>query len=382
MLKSISNLFCGPKTDFLLATARGVQFTIAAITLVVAIIGLLIATFFHVQSMSNSYEAQELPPKYIGSGKSVNIDIVSKRLSPPVNVRLVIENNIFTGKLRAGSVVGFFEADTPNKMGIFPNDLSIIGGVDGEMFDRVSHPRNRKSAITITGSLAEEINQALKNSPDGIYRTFELKVIVYDEYKNRSAPTSVKFKLFFSMEKPNKETGNPQAIVDSSVSKELKELAFEISTLVAPAGTPARFKAYNLALTVPADCAAADTPEFIRNYRNAFEQLKENLNKGNIEAFYKGVCDAWQAAVREDNEKIILAENARSKVDAQNEANRRAMLAETEVAISARNKTLFMVGSALGTFVLVVLVLAFLVMESHSKAIRLAVEELSAEAKH
>jgi hypothetical protein len=159
---------------------------------------------------------------------------------------------------------------------------------------------------------------------------------------------------------------------------------------------PAHFAVFNAAVKVPGRCGANDGDKaFLANYRRALGEVRERLTASNVEAFYLGLCDAWKAALtreaaerdREEQKHSAArraADEARARAQAHNDHllqqhATRVFEARTQTAV-----TMSVIGGAFAIFLSVALLLAFLAIEGHSRAIRAAMESmvrLSAEKK-
>ena len=141
-------------------------------------------------------------------------------------------------------------------------------------------------------------------------------------------------------------------------------------------------------LEIPKQCEASDQNQvFVANYRQAFEQVRTRLKANNIEAFYAGLCEAWQdvvareAAARRQVEEAQAAarrqvEEARAQaLEFNNEARAKHQL-EASAAQATTYVAMSIVGGALATFLSISLIVAFLAIEGHSRAIREAVKAM------
>lgn len=85
------------------------------------------------------------------------------------------------------------------------------------------------------------------------------------------------------------------AFTGEAIPTELEKVAGDIAKAVVSEASPERVTAYLGALEVPKRCGAeGQNQAFVASYRQAFEQARTWLSAENVEAFYQGVCEAWQ----------------------------------------------------------------------------------------
>jgi hypothetical protein len=145
---------------------------------------------------------------------------------------------------------------------------------------------------------------------------------------------------------------------------------------------------YKAALKVPARCGVNDNDQsFLANYRRVVEKVRPQLTAANVEAVYLGLCEAWkdvlsrEATAREQAERHQrtaqrAAEEARARASAHNDElllRHESRVAEAKVQTI---QALTLVGGASALFLSVSLVLAFLAIEGHSRAVRAAMEAM------
>ena len=95
---------------------------------------------------------------------------VKRHLNPPKNIRLVVTTDIITSPIMTGDVIGYFEADTPNKLG-YPEGISILGGKDADFFERVYNPNHKVIGLGARELLSAEIIEQLRDLDFGHYGT-------------------------------------------------------------------------------------------------------------------------------------------------------------------------------------------------------------------
>lgn len=360
--------------EIILPTARTIYLAIACISLAGAICGFLVAVAFEMQS-SRSAPQIPIPAPYTAQVQPMNLDLVRARLLPPTNIAFVVAQPVFSLAITSDTVLGYFTAETPNGLASFPNDISILGGPDAGLFDPVGSnypgPATR-TALRPGPQLIEEIDAELATLSIPKTRRFSLVVIARDAYGNASRPATVTFNIMYG----------PVTAASAPAERltELQRLARDIALTLDPTRIPPNYYMglYQRALREPGACSTSDNNYvFVSQYRQAFEQLRTNLNAQNIGAFYDGVCAAWRQAISDAEAAEQNANAARASAIAQNETAQAATELTNFAARSTRNVALAIAGSALLAFITISLFLAFLAMENHSKAMREAVEILA-----
>ncbi len=97
------------------------------------------------------------------------------------------------------------------------------------------------------------------------------------------------------------------------------------------------------------------------------------------ELFYRGVCDAWNAAAERARARYASDRATADAVIARNAQQRTELESQKRTARMIRNIAFGIAATALMAFLIIALFLAFLAMEGHSKALREAVETLAAQ---
>jgi hypothetical protein len=161
-----------------------------------------------------------------------------------------------------------------------------------------------------------------------------------------------------------------------------------VARIVEPEVNPAHFAAYRTALQAPSRCGASDSDGFfIANYRRALEEVRPRLTAANVEALYSGLCDAWKevlaqeaAAQAQFEQQRLAAQRAaneeRERAQAQNYDLQRRHAAQVTEAKESTQQAMAVVGGALALFLTTALILAFLAIEGHSRAVRSAMEAM------
>lgn len=379
------------QSAYVLPLARGIYLMIALGCLLAMIGGILFAVYLQAL-IANPPSTVPVPPPYRGSvptvqlpAAKVDLALVGARLDPPTNIRFVVTAATINEPVREGAVLGHFLADTPNQLAPLPDGLSLIGGRDAELFERRLDQATGAIGLAARAALAAEIGNTLRDIKAESTRTFEIRVVARDRYGITSAPTDLSFALTFG---PAAAAIAAPASTAPPAPTELQATAREIAQIIEPEVNPAQFSAYQTAVKVPERCGTKDADQtFVANYRRALEEIRPRLTKANVEAFYAGLCEAWkgvlerEAQAREDAQQEQwaaqrAAEEERSMAQAHNnevlqtyEARVFAAKAQTTVAMSV-------IGGALAIFLSVSLVLAFLAIEGHSRAVRAAMESM------
>jgi len=372
-----------PQGESVLGVARTLYLIAATISLVLVLGGLVFALFFQVEKWSGA-DKIPVPPAYVNSGPSLNINEVEKFLSPPKNIQFFSLLPIITHPLdnKDRGLLGQFNADTPNGLAASPKDFDIIGGKDASLFDleRGFSRRNgeKYSAIRASKKLIAQVNEMLPSLQERKTIAYELKVIARDRLGNVSIPETITFSLTYAPPPPKKTEAAASAMpAEKAVAKlsELQVLARDIALAVDPDKTPSYFDAYRRAQEIPGRCGTSDGDTvFMSNFRKSFDQLRPKLTAANIDAFYTGICSEWHSTISNQKAEQQQIEIARASAIARNQ--QAEIRAEME-AISKRNTTLSVIGIAFGAFLTIALSLALLAIENHTRAIRGSIEEFS-----
>ena len=343
----------------------------AGLCFAVAIIALVIAVFFQFGTWIPTPQSR-VPAPYEAQPGAIDFNAIEARLRPPTNIHVVILSDIITKPLTGQEVLGYFDASTANGLARYPDDFDILGGKDVDLFDRTTYYGSApRAALRATGALIDQINTALPALRTAQQKTFILKVVARDSLGNRSAPVNVSFSLTYG---PPGATAAARPATQAQQMSDLQILARDIAQTLDPEKSEAYFYNYDRALKVPARCGVSENNGvFISDYRSAFEHVRKQLTLSNIEAFYAGVCDAWGQVLRD----AAAADAERNDVIAKNGIAEMAAETAKFAARAARDTALVVVGGAFVLFMWIALFLAFLAMETHSKALREAVETLA-----
>jgi len=388
-------LFLRLQSAYVLPLARAIYLLIAIACLVAVIGGAIYAAYLQA-SVSTPPALTPLPPPFQGShvapGTSVasmDLAAIGTRLAVPTNVRFVVTVGTITALPAQNAVLGHFVADTPNRLAPFPEGVSILGGRDAALFERVQDPTQQAVALVPRAALLDDIREQLRDLKSMTTRSFEIRVVARDRHGITSAPADLAFDLRFApAPAATAETKLEPTMEHMPAPTELQKIAREIARIVEPTVNPAHFSAYQAAVKVPSRCGTHDADDrFVASYRRALDELRPQLAAANVEAFYAGLCDAWkdvmrrEAAERERAEQALQAERRsaeieRMRVQAQNDEVLRSYATRLAQAKVETQLTLSVVGGAAAVFLSVALILAFLAIEGHSRAVRAAMESM------
>ncbi len=363
----------------MLPTARTIYLLIACVSLAAAIGALLVALVSQMQSWRT---ADLVPVPQAGQAPlpPVNLSTVSARMIPPRAIRFIITQGFFSHEINTGQVLGYFTADTANGLPNYPDDFSIIGGKDTDLFHRVSMYAgggHLRTGLAPTQKLVDQVNSDQANFTERRINTFSLRIVAHDSYGNVSSGDVT---FAFTTGPTPAEVQLPMPVAPVKNATDLQKLAGEIANKADPSHGATFFDVYERAQRVPRNCGAqADDPVFLNQYRKAFNGIKDQLTSSNAEAFFAGMCDAWRQAQAQRSADEARAELAKNNAESRNqEAILRNQFAKAE-AKTARNAAVGFAGAAIGAFIVICLFLAFLAMENHTKAVREAIEALARE---
>jgi hypothetical protein len=366
--------------EIVLPTARTIYLAIASISLLAAVLGLLVALSMQILSVGSAQK--DRVPDVNNSGViSIDVSAVGAHLSPPKNIRFVMTAGQLHERPTPGSMLGYFDADTANGLPTYPNDFSIIGGPDVELFDRVpiSIPNGQRAGLAPTVALATRLDVNPQSYKRATTHTFHLKVIARDNYGNSSA-ADVAVVINTGPAPLSFNTPSPAPVPQVEQVTDLQRLASEIAGKADPSHGAAFFDIYKRAQRVPSDCDARDDQTFLGEYRRAFEGTRQLIQVGNTEGLFAGVCEAWRQALQRRAQEIAQQEAERQSVIVHNLESELKHDAAVSVRKGIRNLALSLVGGALIAFITICLFLAFLAMENHTKAMREAIEAIAKSA--
>jgi|GEM_PF-1682629 len=385
-------LFHRIQSIYVLPLARGMYLLMALISLV-TIIGGSIFAFYLQTLMSRQPSIVPIPPQYREtapvadiSTRTVDLTMVSARLEPPTNIRFIVTTGEIEAPLRQGAPLGYFIADTPNKLASFPDGISILGGRDAELFEKTFDSEHKMIGLKARTALSSEITDVLHDIKDKKTRTFEISVTARDQYGIRSPATNISIVLNFGPEPII--SLEPQPEPEQEIT-ELQKIAGDIAKTIEPTMSPERKHLYQMATAVPRRCGVADSDQiFVVNYRRAFEEVRSHLSTLNVEAFYVGLCESWKDALQRESlerERIARvqaaayrqAEDERARAQAHNYDVLRKHETEVYQAKENTSLTISVIVGALATFLSISIILAFMAIEGHSRAVREAIESMA-----
>jgi hypothetical protein len=352
-----------------LPTARTLYLLVAGLCVAIAGLGLLIAFTFQMAAWQLPRQ-NAVPDEVAPTPAAVNLRLVEQRLSPPSNLRFVVDASPLPSAVSTDTVLGHFEADTPNGLAAYPEAFQVIGGRDADYFTPGSDGRAR------TVLRGQPALVSLLASPEfgAAGRQFQVRVVAKDRYGNRTTPVNLDFTLSFGAAAPSPASGDQDATPAS-----LLEIARRLAHVADPThATPAYYEARREALGEPARCNAFGNETFTVLYGQAVAQAMPRLRPDNLGAFYLGVCDAWRDAVNRGLQEAQAANFNRAQIIARNFEAKLEAAAKRASSRAFRNLALTVVGGAIFAFMVVALFLAFLAIEGHSSAVRQALVALAA----
>ncbi len=372
-LSAVRRWFKALQSEWLLPFARGLHVIAAVCAIATVAIGLLLAVVFHLGTRGSA-SVEPLPQTPQLSPPTIDVDQVRRRLAAPSNIRFELEVDRIGTNLLPDATLGSFSADTANELRPYPDDFVILGGRDAAAVRKVRYPGTGRTGLAPSASLIAEIDAMLAGSTGTGTRSIELTVLASDRYLNSSKPETVTFTLRVAKD------AQPTAVRPQhrkTTQSPLEALAAEIAAVADPQRTTRYFDFYKEAIEAPAKCGAANNEQYVANMRTAFDTTKAALNRANVVAFLDGVCEAWGQAVATQEETRQKADAARQQVAQRNSEELIKVELRKAAASTARWVALSTAGAALTGFLGIAFLLAFLAMESHSKAIRDAVEALA-----
>ena len=380
------------QSALVLPIARGVYLLIAMTCLVVVIGGILYVVFLQVSTVGQPALVAVPPADQAGeplldaSDRAVDLALVQARLEPPSAVRFNVTAGTLSAPPSESQVLGHFVAETPNGLAPFPEGVSLIGGPDAELFERVRDGAGKRVGLAARAALVTELRDTLRDITEPTSRSFTVRVVARDTYGLPSAPAELSFALRLAPAPPAAPATSAPTVEPEPTP--LQAIARDIARTVEPEVNPAHFAAYKVAEQVPGRCGTkASDQRFLTNYRRAFDEVRPRLTASNVDAFYLGLCEAWQSVLAQEAAEAEqlqeeywaarqAAEYAREQAlarnrDLMNQHERRVLEAQAQSWV-----TLSVIGGALGIFLSVALVLAFLALEGHSRAVRAAMEAM------
>lgn len=373
--------------DLVLPTARTLYLAGAFAALAALVISLLAVLWFQLSSL-RPMPTIPAPPTRSTAAVVMGLGPIDARLAPPTNVRFIVDQALISDILTDHAILGHFEASTPNGLANPPDDFQVIGGSDEALFvtdqamvsadSRAADPAGAAirpgTVLRAAPALVDQINAELPTLTAQKARAFELRVLATDATGVNAPPLTVTFNLIYGPKGAAPLPVAPAAAAESPLTK----LAREIALVVDPARTPAYFEAFDRAVAMPQICGA-DEAVFTPQYRAAFDHARPKLKAANIEAFYTGLCESWSLGIREREQAGNAAQAQWANKVAAAEIARAETALKKFKAKTLRNLALLFVGGALVTFLTIAVLLAFLAIEGHSKAVRQVVELLAAQ---
>src|SRR5258708_19254369 len=283
----------------LLRIARATYVVAATASILVTVLGLLVALYFQF-IMAKGPSVVYVPPISQGAMPAVTSDSVDNRLKPPANVRVVLARPMIEHSLSTADDLGYFRADTFNGLAQYPEDVDIVGGIDSDLFDRRNgdaRVTGQGAALIPTAKLIERINGAMRGVQTQHRDDFMLVVVAHDIYGIPSQVTDVHFTLIYGQVPTTLTTTvpsrQPEPPIVARRLSDLERLARDIALIADVEGSTVYRSAYDRALREPDACGTSQGDlDFVVNYKRLFDHARPNLTAINLSAFYDGVCEA------------------------------------------------------------------------------------------
>jgi hypothetical protein len=361
----------------LLKAARAINAITATLCIFSIAIGLLLALYF--QSLIwKGPDHIAVPPEARAAPLAIGSTAVDDRLKPPSNIRVSITRAVVDETLKGQDILGYLQGNTANGLARFPAGVDILGGRDSALFDR-RDGGTQGTALVPTPALIDRVQTALAGDQIESRHEFALVLVARDSYGIPSEVTNVDFALTYAhTAQPTKPPAQPSTAATTQVS-ELVRLAREIALAVGgQEGSATYQRVLDRALREPTFCGTGqDDNEFVGSYRKIFDHARQQITATNLPAFLDGICEEWRRATAERAKILRDGEAARRAAISANEIADYRYAFEAASAWAARNLTLIVVGSALGIFTVLCVVLAFLALENHSNAMREAMSVIA-----
>lgn len=364
------------QSDLVLRTARGFYLVAACFSLGALLLAAVVAVLAQGSTLRFAVD-RPVPEVQSVTVEGISVDDVAARMAPPQALRFIADPQAITFNISEGQALGYFDAETPNQLAAYPDDFDIVGGEHAALFILSRHPGNGRAGLRASALLAQQFTEA-RNAGGGTARlSYTLRAVARDRAGQVSAPTDVT--VIIDLAPLGSAPTAPAA--DPSLT-DLQTLAREIALAVDQQQTDVFFDIVRSAQRTPRLCGAEETPDFVAQYRLAFEGVRDRLRRDNVELFYRGVCDAWNAAAERGQARRASDQADADAVIARNAQQRAELDAQKRTARMVRNIAFGIAGTALAAFLAIALFLAFLAMEGHSKALREAVEGLADRTSH
>lgn len=367
---------------FVLRAARSFYYFAACLALLVVAAAIVYAIYLEAVVQVPVHQ-KPMPKEVPAAAAHVNADLIDGFMSPPQNVQYIPMTNEISTSMSGKEILGYFNATTPVGLARYPDDIEIVGGVDAHYFRKANggirgSDGTLHSAVIPTRDLVRDINQMLEAASGEETHLFSLDVIARDARYRVSERTSITISLKLIPQGALPPV--PTTLETSGTISDLQRLAIEIATEVDPNKTPVYFDAYSQAVNLPSTCQTQNrNDDFTPIYRDAYQRVKGELSKDNIDLFFLGVCQVWRDYVKQENENQRTAYAKRqSEIEKIQRENNRAESAKY-AAMMKRPIVWAVIGGAVMIFMLISLFLAFMAMENHQRSIRKAVDKISSK---
>jgi hypothetical protein len=344
--------------EYVLSIARVLYLAIAGLSLAAVALGIAAALFFEFGARETP-ALKPVPDIPAPTAVALDLDTIRGGFLPPTNIRGVPIP--FTRPITTDTVLVYLDADSGRGLAPYPDDFLILGGPDAPIFERGTWNVDGRAhtALRPSADLVAQLNG------QSSARAFIVRVAAKDAGGGVSQPVLLHLTL-----SPAAQGITPVPIAPASASA-LDTLARRIALFADPARTPAYFDAYQRAEREPQQCGtSSDDANFLAEYQRAFDYMRSRMIPDRIPTFYAALCSAWSAAIRAQRLVGEQAQAQRAQTIAENMQEQVRAETSAFAARMERNAALVFAVGALGLFLFLSLFLAFLAIESHSKAMR------------
>ncbi|NEX16815.1 MAG: hypothetical protein C1943_09340 [Halochromatium sp.] len=143
------------QSAFVLPLARGIYLLVALACLFTVIGGIIYVAFLQASAASQP-TLEPLPPAYQESGTideyppyEIDLSVIEDHLAAPGGLRFLVTIGTITTAIDESTLLGHFQASTLNKLAGFPDGVSLLGGRDAHLFERVQGPNGRSAPLTL-----------------------------------------------------------------------------------------------------------------------------------------------------------------------------------------------------------------------------------------
>jgi hypothetical protein len=363
---------------WLLPAARRLYILGALGAVAFAVFALLIALVFQFLTFGSAPQAR-VPDSGQITVKPIDPTNLNALFEGPQRVR--IDGVAVKRPVTEGAIVARLAADTPFGMARFPEGYVMVGGANQALFSEDDDPDNAGGTVLrARGKLPAILNslpEGARTSPSA-----HVRILAKDANGNLAQPAMIRFRIPFDIaETPGAQPHSTETVEDASAPEALQATVAGLARLAGTPGSPEYFDAYDYAKAEPQRCEAKDDVAFFAAYVGAFAHLRDRLTKDNVQTFYHGLCEAWSGQLQAARLEAQQQDQARAAVVAKNVAAEMASSVWKGWARTVRDAALAFAIVCICFFMTVALFLAFLAIEGHSNAMRIAVEALARQRR-